>query len=231
MKISTFVISSALLLAASSFVRADSRSEVSEAIAKLGAQPGYSWTSTPATEGSKSAARQGPLEGKTEKGGFTRLKGSSGEASYEAGFKGDKVVVNYNGDWLSTAEIGENASAIQRLRSFKKPVEEAEELLKQAAELKKETDGLYTGKLAPEAARGLFAQLGRRAAEATAADGSVKFWVKDGQLAKYQFVVEGKITVGEEKREVDLRRTTTVEIKDAGATKVSFPEEAKKKLS
>jgi hypothetical protein len=104
-------------------------------------------------------------------------------------------------------------------------------LVKKTGELKKESDGLYTGELAPEAARELFHLLGRRAAEATEAQGSVKFWIKEGQLSKYEFVVQGKITVGEDKREVDLRRTTTVEIKEVGATKVSFPDEAKKKLS
>jgi hypothetical protein len=77
----------------------------------------------------------------------------------------------------------------------------------------------------------MFALLGRRAAEAPEAKGTVKFWVKDGQLTKYEFVVRGKITVGEAKREVDLSRTTTVEIKEAGSTKVSLPEDAKKKLS
>ena len=94
MKIPSIIISAGLLFLASSLVHADSKTEVSEAIAKLGGQPGYSWTSTPATEGSKSAARQGPLDGKTEKGGYTRIKTSSGETPYEVGFKGEKIVVN-----------------------------------------------------------------------------------------------------------------------------------------
>jgi len=209
MKLPTFVLSAGLLLLAPSVVRADLKTELTEAIAKLGAESGSSWTSTPATEGSKSAARQGPLDGKTEKGGFTRLKSSSGETSYEVGFKGEKIVVNVNGDWLSTAEIGENVSTIQKLKAFKKPVEEAGDLVTKAEKLKKESGGLYTGELAPEAARDLFRLLGRRAAEATEAQGSVKFWVKDGRLEKYEFLVQGKITAGEEKKEVDFRRTNT----------------------
>jgi len=36
---------------------------------------------------------------------------------------------------------------------------------------------------------------------------------------------------GNAQSEVDLDRTVTVEIKDVGATQVSVPEEAKKKLS
>ncbi|HXU76495.1 MAG TPA: hypothetical protein VN794_07995, partial [Methylomirabilota bacterium] len=73
---------------------------------------------------------------------------------------------------------------------------------------------------------------GRRAgggASASKASGSVKFWVKDGQLAKYQYKVQGTVTFNGEDREVE--RTTTVEIKDVGTTKVEVPDEAKKKIS
>jgi hypothetical protein len=204
---------------------------VSDAITKLGGESDYSWTATPKTEGSKSGSRQGPIEGKTEKSGLTRLKGSAGDTSYEVGFKGEKIVVNFNGDWLSAAELGENGSAIQRLKAFKKPVDEAAGLVKKTKDLKKESDGVYGGELAPDAAKGMFATLGRRAAEASEAQGSVKFWVKEGRLAKYEFIVKGRITVGEDKRDVEITRTTTVEIKDVGSTKVTFPDEAKKKLS
>src|SRR2546430_1021180 len=139
------------------------------------------------------------------------------------------MVVNYNGDWLSTAEIGENNSAVRRLKALKKPVEEAQSLVGKATELKRE-DGLYSGDLAADAAKALFALLGRRAAEAPEANGSVKFWVKDGQLTKFEVTVRGKITVGEDKHEVDISQTSTVEIKDVGTTKVSLPEDATKNL-
>jgi hypothetical protein len=221
---------SSLLFLSLSLAGADPKTEVTEAIRKLGEQPGYSWTRTPKTEGSESARRQGPIQGKTEKGGFTYLKGSAGEISYEVASKGEKMVINYNGDWLSTAEIGEKERAVQRLKALKKPVEEAESLAGKVTELKKESDGLYSGDLGADSAKALFSLLGRRAAEAPEAKGSVKFWVKDGLLTKYESNVRGKIQVGSDKREVDISQTTTVEIKDAGTTKISLPEEAKKKL-
>ena len=221
---------SSLLLLSLSVTRADPKSEVAAAIKKLGEQS-YSWTSTPKTEGSESARRQGPIEGKTEKGGFTYLKGSVGETSYEVASKGDKMAVNYDGDWHSAADLGEDSRALQRLKALKKPVEEAESLAGKVTELKKDSDGVYSGDLEAEAAKALFALLGRRAAEAPSAKGSAKFWVKDGQLTKYEFGVRGKITVGgEDKREVDISRTTTVEIKDIGSTKISLPDDAKDKL-
>ena len=58
----------------------------------------------------------------------------------------------------------------------------------------------------------------------------VKFWLKDGALSKYEFVVKGKIVSGEDKKETELSRTATVEIKDVGTATVSLPDEAKKKL-
>ena len=136
---------SSILVLSLSVASADPKAEVNQAIKKLGEQSGYSWTRTPKTEGSESARRQGPMEGKTEKDGPSYLKGSLGKISYEAISKGEKTVVNYNGDWLSTEQIGEDNRAIQRLKAFKKPVEEAENLAGKAMELKKESDGLYAG--------------------------------------------------------------------------------------
>jgi hypothetical protein len=49
-------------------------------------------------------------------------------------------------------------------------------------------------------------------------------------LSKYQYNLQGKLTVGDDKREVEFNRTTTVEIKDVGSTTVKVPDEAKKKL-
>ena len=59
--------------------------------------------------------------------------------------------------------------------------------------------------------------------------GSVKFWIKDGALTKYEFKVQGKVTFNN--NDMDVDRTTTTEVKDIGTTKVTVPEEAKKKLS
>lgn len=221
----------AVLVLSLSAASADPKSEVTDAIKKLAQQSGYSWTYTPKTEGSESARRQGPTEGKTEKDGFSLLKIEIGDVTAEIALKGEKMVVNYNGDWLSTAELGENNRNVQRLKAMKRPTDEAETLAGKATALKKESDGVYSSDLDGAAAKEMFALLGRRAAEAPEAKGSVKFWVKDGRLAKYEFSVRGKITAGEDKREVDLSRTTTVEIKEVGSTKVSLPEDAKKKLS
>jgi len=226
----TFSSLLAVLALSLSAASADPKTEVTDAIKKLTQQSGYSWTYTPKTEGSESARRQGPMDGKTEKDGLSYLKGEAGDITIEIAFTGEKMIVNYNGDWLSTAEIGENNRTVQRLKALKRPTDEAETLLGKAAALKKESDGVYAGDLDGAAAKEMFALLGRRAAAAPEAKGTVKFWIKDGRLSKYEFVVRGKITVGEDKREVDISRTTTVDIKEVGSTKISLPEDAKKKL-
>jgi len=68
-----------------------------------------------------------------------------------------------------------------------------------------------------------------RIGSASSAKGSVKFWIKDGALTKYEFNVKG--TVEFNGNDVDIDRTTTVEIRDVGTTKVNVPEAATKKLS
>ena len=211
---------------------AEPKSEVKDAIKKLGSQPNYSWSFTPKTEGSESASRQGPIQGKIEMDGITWIKGTSGDTPFEAAAKGNKYAVNYNSEWVTVDENDETTGAIaKRLKAVINPLETAEALAGNAGNLKKEPAGLYSGELSSEGAKELFRKLGRRAAEAQEAKGSVKFWVKDGLLTKYEYNVKGKITVGADKREVDISRTVTVEIQDVGSTKITLPEEARKKLA
>ena len=59
---------------------------------------------------------------------------------------------------------------------------------------------------------------------------TVTFWTDNaGQLTKFQFNVQGKMTTrdGEER---EINRTTTVEFSDVGTTTIEVPEEAKAKL-
>jgi hypothetical protein len=123
-------------------------------------------------------------------------------------------------------------------RNFKAPAAQAQELVGQVKEIKKEGDA-YTGELTEEGVKSLMAfGGGRRGGQdggqaqgpaVSGGKGTAKFWVKDGALAKYEYNVQGKVTFGDNEREVN--RTTTVEIKDVGNTKVEVPAEAKEKLS
>jgi hypothetical protein len=199
---------------------------------KLGDAASYSWRQTVVVpEGSQ--FRPGPSDGKTEKDGFTLVSSSFGDNTMQILVKGDKgAVTNQDGAWQGLAEV-EQEEGFGRFRAImarnlKTPAAQAAELAAAAKDLKKDGDA-YSSVLTEEGAKELLRF--RRGGDATTsnAKGSVKFWLKDGALVKYEFKVSGTVSFGGNDRDVD--RTTTIEIKDVGATKVSVPEEAKKKLS
>jgi hypothetical protein len=122
----------------------------------------------------------------------------------------------------------------RRMQSLKTPAAEVEDLVSKAKEIKKDGDA-FSGDMTEEGAKALLTLggFGRRGGQAppppTDAKGSMKFWIKDGSLTKYEFKVSGKREIQGEVR--DIERTTKVEIKDVDTTKLTVPEEAKKKLS
>ena len=118
------------------------------------------------------------------------------------------------------------------MRAYKAPVAQSASLAEKAKELK-EADGALSGELKEDAVKDLLLMGGRRREgldepKIEGAKGSVKFWIKDGVISKYQYNVKGTISFNGNDRDVD--RTTTVEIKDVGSTKVTVPDEAAKKL-
>lgn len=219
------------LSAAAAEATASAKAEVKSAAKKLADKPNYSWTSTSKSEGTGQNLRLGPTEGKTEKGGFTFVTFTVNDNDIEMAFKGDKGAIKREGEWQSTEDLegGDQAWIARRLKAFKAAAGEAQDLAGHTKELKKGDDGVYSGDLTEEGVKDVFSRVGRRVVEPKDAKGSAKFWIKDGLVTKYEFQVQGKITVNDEEREIN--RTTTVEIKDVGTTKVSVPDEAKKKLS
>jgi len=158
----------------------------------------------------------------------THLTMSFGDNTTKAVLKGDQAAVtNPDGGWQSLADLdtaeGPGRFLGRMIRNFKVPAAQAAELATAAKELKKEGD-VYSGDLTEDGARAQF-----RFGTVSNPKGSVKFWVKDGALTKFEFKVTGKVDFNG--NEFDVDRTTTVEVKDVGTTKVNVPEEAKKKLS
>ncbi len=235
----------------------DAKGDVQAAAKKLGEAASYSWTSTPAAGGGGARFQSGPTEDKTEKDGYTLLATKLGEAPLEAVLKGDKAVVKSADGWKTPEELRGGGGAqpggqqpadrrrmdpagfmARRLRDFKAPADEAAGLAEKVQELKDDGQGAYSGEMTEEGAKALlsFGRGGRggdpaaqnQGPQVSGAKGSVKFWIKDGVLCKYEVSVQGKVNFGG--REIEINRTTTVEIKDVGSTKVEVPEEAKNKL-
>ena len=220
-----------------SLIAADSnpKDDVKSAAKKLGEKANYSWKTTVVVPES-AQFKPGPSEGQTEKAGLTHVTMSFGDNTTQAVLKGDKAAVtNREGEWQSLADL-DNAEGPGRflgffVRNIKTPAVQAADLAAAAKDLKKEGDA-YSGDLTEEGAKTLLTFRPRGGGDGPTvsnAKGSVKFWLKDGELSKYEFKVTGKVSFNGNDRDVD--RATTVEVKDVGTTKVEVPEGAKKKLS
>ena len=233
----SLLICSSTLLAAVSLMAAD-KDDVVAAAQKLAAADNYSWTTT--TEGGQNA--QAPSHGKTQKDGLAWIEMTRGDNTMEAYVKGGKGALKTEDGWqaldLAAAPApggggGGGRGMAMRLRNFKAPAAQADDIISKAKDLAKSADA-YAGDLTEEGAKGLLTMGGGRrgggAAPAVSnAKGSVKFWIKDGALTKFQIKVSG--TVSRNGNDMDIDRTTTVEIKDVGTTKITVPDEAKSKLS
>jgi hypothetical protein len=224
----TLLSSLALALPVTPLPAADSaaKDDVLGAARKLGDKPNYSWKATVVVP-ETAQFKPGPTEGKTEESGFTYVTMSFGDNLTEIVIKGDKAVVtNQEGEWQSAADLegGEGRGRFlgRMARNLKTPAAQAADLAAATKDLKKDGDA-YGGTLTDEGAKAQF-----RFGNVTSSKGSVKFWVKEGVLTKYEVKLQGKVEFNGNETEVD--RTTTVEVKDIGSTKVNVPEAAKKKL-
>lgn len=258
MKINLLV--TVMILIVGSFIpaQAGTKEDVKSAIKKLAEKGNYSWTSTSKrperpenAEGDNNRVRSGPTEGKTV-GDMIFVKSNRGERSFEFLTKGEKVAIKGEDGWSlieprqSNDATGTDDQARERrrrglssyLRNYKTPSVRAEEFLAKVGDLKKDGDA-YSGELTEEGAKSLVSFWSRprgddggdatERPQPTGVKASAKFWVKDGFLTKYESVVAGKIIINGNER--DLGRTTTVEIKDAGSTKIDVPDDFKNKLS
>jgi len=229
-----------LTLVAGTVLAADARDEVKDAAKKLADQANYSWRTTveSAGGGQNNRFRPGPTDGKTEKGGFTFLSMTRGDNTFEAAIKeAGKGALKTEDGWQSLSELTVDNGQANRgrfmammLQNYRTPAMEAAQLAERVKELKK-TDDAYIGDLTEDGVKQMmaFRRPGGNAPEVANPKGSAKFWIKDGMLTKYEYNVQGTITFNN--NDVDVNRTTTVQIKDVGSTKVDVPEEAKKKAS
>jgi hypothetical protein len=230
-------------MAGTLFAAAEPKDEITAAASKLADSGSYSWKST-MDLGPNSQFTPGPTMGKVDKDA-TWLSMTFNDNTSEGVKMGEKVAVKGEDGWQSASEVTADAGGgggrnpgrmmARRLENFKAPAAEVQDLLKNVKDITKDGDA-FSGQLTEEGAKSLATMgFGRRGGGGnrpapTDLKASVKFWVKDGLLSKYESKVSGK----RPNRDGDIQefeRTTTVEISNVGATKVSVPDEAKKKLS
>lgn len=222
--------------------------DVAAAAKKLADAPNYSWTRT--QEVANAPFPSSPTTGMTEKGGYTVTTSAFGDMETVTIRKGEQTVSKggQDTDFMTQQERMEQFQAAGGPPGGGRggfgggfggggaqlnPAEDLAALVTQAKNLKV-ADGAIVGDLAPEGvnARLVAGRGGRAGGEPppppTNASGTVKFWLKDGAISKYETHVKG--TVMGRGGEVERDVTVTVEIKDVGTTKLTVPEAAKKKL-
>lgn len=225
---------SLLTLAATALFAADStpKDDVIAAAKKLADQPNYTWKATPVVA-EDAQFKPSPTEGKATKEGVLWISTEMMDNKIVAFTKGEKGAIQQEGAWKSLEDI-EKEEGFARfpamiVRGVKAPAKEAATLAAAAKELKKDGE-VISGDLTEEGAKAAQAMpgMGGEAPAITGASGSVKFWLKDGALVKYQLKYKGTMSMGG--NDMPMDRDTTVEIKDVGTTKLEVPEDVKKKL-
>ncbi|MGA2544239.1 MAG: hypothetical protein ABSG78_22035 [Verrucomicrobiota bacterium] len=190
----------------------------------------------------------GAVDGKVQKDGliYVAMPGRGGAVT-EGYVKGAKGAIKAGDDagWTSLADAtaddgggGFNmaAFAARRVQNTKAPADTAKDLLSKTKSVSKTGDS-YTADLTEDGAKGLMtAGFGGfrgggdgQGPDISGAKGTVKFWVKDGVLTKYETDVQGSIDFGGNSR--DMHPVTTIEIREVGTTKIDVPADAKKSLS
>jgi hypothetical protein len=209
------------------------KDEITNSAKKLSEQSSYSWRTTVVVP-EDAQFKPGPTDGKTEKDGFTWVSMSFFDNKMEAFIKGAKGAIKQEDEWKSLEDFDKEEGFARFpaaiVRNLKTPTKEVADLVAGAKELKKEGE-VISGDLTEAGAKNMQTFRGPDGEGPSVSDakGSVKFWVKDGALTKYEFKLKGKIKFGE--NEFPNDRTTTVEIKDQNNAKVEVPEAVKKKLS
>jgi len=229
------ILFGAITLLAGSLLAADSNPQdaVKDAAKSLGEKSNYSWTTTVDLGGDMT----GTIEGKAEKGGATTLALSAAGQELNAVLKGDKGVVKIDDSWKTIKAVTEDKDqpepmriAARVLQTQKLPAAEAADLASKAKELKL-ADGVYSGDLTADGIKELISVIKQAAGgylEVNVAKWSVKFWLKDGLLNKYESSMTGSAKFDGDDHDVNLKNT--VQLKDVGTTKVTVPEDAAKKL-
>jgi hypothetical protein len=227
------ILFSAMLLLTGSVLAAHSSpaDDVTGAAQKLGQETNYSWHITVVVP-DDAQFKPGPTDGQTEKDGYTYVKLSFRDNETEILMKGtNAAITNPDGDWQTLAALesddqGPGRFLIGMVRNFKTPAAQAADLVGYAKDLKQDGDA-YSSDLTEDGAKTLL-RFRRGGATVANPSGSVKFWINNGELTKYEFRVKGTVTFND--NDVDVDRDSTVVIANVGTTKIDAPDAAKKML-
>ena len=239
MRAKSLICGVTVIALATCWARADVKDDLTAAAKKLADSDNYSWTT-----GAKrpAGAIAGGGDGKIQRDGLTILNlGIRGETTMIV-FKDGKGAFQSPGEsWKSVGgaadastqpATGDARMIASMIATYKPPAAQALSLIEKAQDLHQADDGSIAGTLSADDAKALIQRRmvrgGGGAVEVQDPAGDVKFWTADGVLRKFQLHLTGQMNVAGQER--DINRTTTVEIKDVGTTKLDAPDEAKAKM-
>lgn len=210
---------------------AGSSDDVNAAAKKLAGESSYSWETTVVVP-PDSRFKPGPTEGKTASD-LTYVKMSFRNNTTEIYMQGtNAAVTNPDGGWRSLADLagddqGPGRFMVGMIKNFKTPAAQVSDIVADCKDLE-ETNGAYASDLTPDGAKKLLQFRRGGTAQVNNPSGTAMFWVKDGELTKFEYHVKGTVTFNDNDMQVD--RDTTVSFSDIGSTKIEVPDDAKKLL-
>lgn len=226
-----------LTLMATSLMADDSaQTDVNNAAQALASQPSYTWNTTVVVP-PDAQFQPAPTEGKIANGVVSVSTSMMGN-DLKYVIKGDKAaILSQDNGWQSLDELtnddqGPGRFLVGMIRNFRAPAAQATNLLASAKDLAKDGDA-YSSDMTDAGAKSML-MFRRRGGDdgggptVSNAKGSMKFWISNGVLSKYEFKVSGTVSFNGNDRDVD--RDTTVTITGIGSTTVDVPDDAKKKL-
>jgi hypothetical protein len=209
----------------------DAGQQVTDAAAKLSDASSCSWR---AVTNDIVTNTQQAQDGKTDQSGYTLLKMDVGGSLVRIMFKGRVGALNTGDGWRSADDLADQRRVARVLsstiRGFKSPVLIAKQMAAKIKDLKPDEDAL-AGEVSGKDATDLLTALssGRGRSQMANAKATVRFWIHDGVLSRYEVRATGTMT-GRNGAETPFDQKFTVDFSDVGNTAVEVPDEVKKKL-
>lgn len=222
---------------------ADPPEALKAAVEKLAKGSNYTWTTTFTFP--DAPIHPGPLNGQIDTNGFLLVSQNIGRGDFEAVIKDGIGVLKLPVGWLGAQEIvdGNPAGAVgpaflmsRVLFNVRRPDIQTAELLKMGASFTKDDQGVIIEQLGEKDVvtlirNGVTGRPNPQPPPLKAAKGSVKYWLNDGLIGKYEINLQAQMLPSAHERAVDFKPTTTVEITNVGITKVVVPDAAREKIA
>ena len=203
---------------------------VKDAIQKLADSANFTWRAITRETSQSVTVIQ---DGQTQQDGSTLIRLNSGGSNIQIALKGGSSVLNVGGAWMTADEATDQRQAARFMSTVTSPALVAGRIASRLDNLR--ADGSeFVAQLSGGEVNNVISPLYSldairiRGVSETGAKATIKFWITAGVLTKYQVHATGTMTRGGDATPVDL--TVTVDFRDIGTTKVSLPEQARKKL-